>query len=247
MPRLQKAKSLSLVEDVVSQIEEAILSGKYKPGDKLPSTRQMQEILGASLGTIREGLARLEQKRLIKVKKGTKGGFFIQELTTDPVTDSLELLMRHLKFSPQDLSEFRATVEAGLIRLVVKRATETQVQGFLKYEDKLETCLNRGTEGWQELLEIERNLRMEFLAVINNPVYGTVLLPIHKNIFRIADRFIIGDDAMTKTAYNYWKKVLSAVADRDEDRAATLTKDMIFHFMNNMLAHQKKSPKNKKT
>jgi DNA-binding FadR family transcriptional regulator len=243
MPKLQKVKSLSLVDNVVSQIEKAIISGEYKPGEKLPPTRQLQEIFGASLGTIREGLARLEQKRLIKVRKGTKGGFFIQEITTEPMTDSLELLMRHLKFSPRELSEFRATVEAGLIRLVVKRATEKQVQGFLEYEKKLKACLKRGIEGWHELLETERNLRMEFLAVIDNPVYGAVLLPIHKNIFRIANSHLVGDDAMTKTAYDYWKKILSAVADRDEDRAATLTKDMILHYMDLMLDRQKKAQK----
>jgi len=243
MSKLQKAKSLSLVEDVVSQIEEAILAGKYIPGDKLPSTRQLQEILGTSLGTIREGLARLEQKRLIKARKGTKGGFFIQELSTEPMAESLELLMRHLKFSPRELSEFRATVEAGLIRLVVKRATEKQVLGFLEYEKKLKACLNRGIEGWHKLLETERNLRKEFLAVINNSVYGAVLLPIHDNIFRFANRHLAGDDALTKVSYDYWKKILSAVADRNEDQASTLTKNMIFHFMHLMLDHQKKAQK----
>ncbi len=70
---LKKAKSLSLVRNVVQQIEAAILAGEYGVGDKLPSTRQLQDILGASLGTIREGLARLEQKGLVTVKKGTKG------------------------------------------------------------------------------------------------------------------------------------------------------------------------------
>lgn len=35
MPKLQKAKSLSIVDDVVSQIEKAILAGEYKPGNKL--------------------------------------------------------------------------------------------------------------------------------------------------------------------------------------------------------------------
>ncbi len=243
MPKLQKAKSLSLVENVVHQIEEAILTGEYKVGDKLPSTRQLQDILGASLGTIREGLARLEQKGLIKVKKGTKGGFFINEMSIQPMTESLELLMRHLKFSPRELSEFRATVEAGLIRLVVKRATEKQVRGFLKYEKRLKACLNRGSEGWHELLETERNLRKEFLDVADNRVYGAVLLPIHNNIFPFAELHLAGDDAMTQGACDYWEKILQAVTDRNEEQAATLTKNMISHFMDLMLAGEKNTNK----
>ena len=99
MPKLHKAKSLSLVENVVRQVEDAIVAGEYSVGDKLPSTRELQRILGASLGTIREGLARLEQKGLLAVKKGTKGGFFVNDVTTQPMTESIDLLMRHLKVS----------------------------------------------------------------------------------------------------------------------------------------------------
>ncbi len=178
MPKLQKAKSLSLVENVVHQIEEAVLTGEYKVGDKLPSTRQLQDILGASLGTIREGLARLEQKGLIEVKKGTKGG-------------------------------------------------------FLKYEKRLKVCLNRGSEGWYELLETERSLRKEFLDVADNRVYGAVLLPIHNNIFRFAELHLAGDDAMTQGAYDYWEKILYAVADRNEEQAASLTQNMISIYYRN--------------
>jgi len=231
MPKLQKAKSLSLVENVVHQIEEAILAGEYNVGDKPPSTRQLQEILGASLGTIREGLARLEQKGLLTVKKGTKGGFFISEVTIQPMAESLDLLMRHLKVKPRELCEFRATVEAGLIRLVVQRGTKEQVKSIMAYRKKLRACLNRGEEGWHALLETERDLRKEFLAIVDNRIYGAVLLPIHNNIFQFADRHLTGNDTMTRAACNYWQKILRAVAEHNEEQAATQTKKMIFHFM----------------
>ncbi len=180
---LKKAKSLSLVENVVQQIEDAILAGDYRVGGKLPPTRQLQEILGVSLGTIREGLARLEQKGLVAVRKGTKGGFFINDVTTQPMTESLDLLMRHLKVTPRELFEFRATVEAGLIRLVVQRATDEQIENLLTYRTRLRACLDRGEKGWRELLKTERDLRKEFLALVDNRIYGAVLLPIHNNIF----------------------------------------------------------------
>jgi GntR family transcriptional repressor for pyruvate dehydrogenase complex len=233
---LKKAKSLSLVRNVVQQIEAAILAGEYGVGDKLPSTRQLQDILGASLGTIREGLARLEQKGLVTVKKGTKGGFFINEVSMQPMTESIALLMRHLKVTPRELFEFRSTVEAGLIRLVVRRATDEQVQNLLTFKTKLKACLDRGEKGWHELLETERNLRKALLALVDNRIYGAVLLPIHNNIFPYADSHLKGDDSTTRAAYQYWDKILKAVRERKEERAATLTKDMIFHFMDLMLA-----------
>lgn len=240
MAKLREAKTLSLVEDVVSQIEGAILDGEYRPGDKLPSTRELQEILNASMGTIRESLAILEQKGLLKVRKGSKGGFFIREVTTQPVTDSLDMLMRHMALSPEELSEFRTTVEAGVIRLVVQKATKSDIELFWSYLDKFETCLNTGRSGWLKLCKIEQKLREDFLKVIKNRMYEAVLTPIIGNLFGYARHGISGGDQETRVAYEYWKKIIPAVADRDEDRAAKLVKDLISHFMNLLLQESMK-------
>lgn len=238
--KLRKARKLSLVEDVVSQIESAILDGEYKPGDKLPATRKLQEIFGASMGTIRESLAILDQKGLLEVRKGAKGGFFIQEVTTQPMTDSLDMLMRHMSLSPKELYEFRATVEAGVIRLVVQRAKETDVLIFCNYLDKFEACLNNGRSGWLRLCEIEQDLRKEFLKVIKNRTYEAVLMPIISNLLGYARYMMSGGNEETKVAYDYWKEIIPAVAERDEDRAAKLVKELLFHFMHLMLQEPKK-------
>lgn len=231
MAKLQKARNLSLVEDVTRQIEEAILDGEYKPGDKLPPTRKLQEVFGASLGTIRESLAILEQKGLLYVRKGSKGGFFIREITTKPMANSLEMLMRHMVLSHRELYEFRATVEAGLIRLVVQKASDEQIQVFWEYLDKFKACLNQGNDGWMKLVKIENDLRREFLHVIKNRTYEVVLTPIINNLHEYALQHLPGGSQEAQAAYDYWEKIIPAVADHDEDRAASLIKELLFHFM----------------
>lgn len=238
MAKLRKAKNTSLVEDVTRQIEEAILTGEYRPGDKLPSTRQLQEIFGASLGTVRESLAILEQKGLLVVRKGAKGGFFVQAMTTQPMAESLDMLMRHRALSHRELYEFRATLEAGIIRLVVHRASEADIRVFEEYLDKFRTCLKRGSAGWLRLVQIEQDLRREFLKVIHNRTYEAVLMPINENLLNYARESMTGGDAEAQAAYDYWTEIMAAVKDRDEDAAARRIKDLLFHFMNLILANQ---------
>jgi DNA-binding FadR family transcriptional regulator len=247
MLMLKKANSLSLVHDVVHQIEEAILAGQYNPGDKLPSTRQLADIFEASLGTVREGLAILEQKGLVQVKKGAWGGFFIKEMGTQPMTESLEALMRHTKLSPRELFEFRATVEAGLVRLVVQRASDAQIQGFLEYGYQFKQCLHRGEAGWHELIEKEMSLRKEFMAAIDNRTYAAVLLPIHTNIIKFADRHLTGGHKEVEIACRYWDKILPAIADRNEEAAAGHTKEMIYSFMALLLKDKKRAKGSSRT
>lgn len=234
MAKLKKARNLSLVEDVVQQIEGAILDGEYVPGDKLPSTRALMEIFGSSLGTIRESLAIIENKGLLEVKKGAKGGFFIRDISTRPMTDSLELLMRHMSLSPKELYEFRATVEAGVIRLVVKRASEADIERFFGFLDDFAVCLDKGQAGFWKLCGIEQDLRKEFLRVIENRTYEAVLTPIISNLLKYARHKIPGSEKETQKAYYYWKKIIPAVAARDEDKAARLIKELLFHFMDIM-------------
>ena len=243
MPKLRKARNLSLVEDVALQIEGAILDGEYKPGDKLPSTRKLQEILGASLGTIRESLAILDQKGLLEVRKGAKGGFFVREITTKPMTDSLEMLLRHGSLTPRELYEFRATLEAGVIRLVIQRATDEQLQGYLGYLEKFESCLNKGQKGWMRLVALELDLRKEFLKIIDNRTYEAVLMPIINSLLDFAVNYLPGGDQETDDAFRYWQKILSAAVDRDENLAAELTKQLLYHFMDLVLKHLEKTRK----
>ncbi len=58
----RKAKQSRIFQDVVNQIQEAILDGHLNAGDKLPSERELGEMLGTSRGTLREALRVLEPK-----------------------------------------------------------------------------------------------------------------------------------------------------------------------------------------
>ncbi len=49
---------------------EAILSGRYAPGEKLPTQRTLAAELGVNLATVREAIKRLEQLRLVEVRQG---------------------------------------------------------------------------------------------------------------------------------------------------------------------------------
>ena len=69
----QKARKNRIYQDVVDQIEEAILDGKLKVGDILPPERALMERFETSRGTLREALRVLEQKGLIEIRLGKNG------------------------------------------------------------------------------------------------------------------------------------------------------------------------------
>jgi GntR family transcriptional repressor for pyruvate dehydrogenase complex len=60
----------SLPEQVFRQLVAAVLDGRYAPGDRLPPQRTLAADLGVNMASLREGIKRLEQLRLVDVKHG---------------------------------------------------------------------------------------------------------------------------------------------------------------------------------
>jgi len=74
---------------VEEQIKEAILSGQFAQGDKLPPETQLAEQFGVSRPTVREALGALVSAGLIRKVPGVAGGSFVNSVTTESLSQSL--------------------------------------------------------------------------------------------------------------------------------------------------------------
>ena len=68
-------------EEVASQIREQLTKGALKPGDRLPSERELAEQFGLSRNTVREALRSLEMSGILEFRKGATGGAFCARAT----------------------------------------------------------------------------------------------------------------------------------------------------------------------
>ena len=87
------AKSTKVFQNVVDQIQEAILDGRLKIGQSLPSERELKEMFGISRGTLREALRVLEQKGLIEIRLGVGGGSIVTALRSPVHIEQLNALL----------------------------------------------------------------------------------------------------------------------------------------------------------
>jgi GntR family transcriptional regulator, transcriptional repressor for pyruvate dehydrogenase complex len=67
MSTLQRS---SLPEQVFRRLVGAVLDGRYAPGERLPTQRALAAELGVNMASLREGIKRLEQLRLLDVRHG---------------------------------------------------------------------------------------------------------------------------------------------------------------------------------
>lgn len=212
----------SLVQAIVKQIEGAIVDGTYDPGDKLPALQKLQKIVGASQGTLREALRILEQKGLLEIRLGIKGGAFVRESSTDSITEGLGLLILQRAISYQDIAEFRKTVEPGLIKLVIQNVSEKDVALLKENLLKMKAVASQGTEVWPVVLDLEVEIRKIFLRIANNKMYEAVLLPIFNNIISYARQLFQAKNCLPQDASSDWALIIKAIGEKN-DKAAVET------------------------
>ena len=97
--------------DVLEQLREAILSGRIRPGDRLPGERQLCESFGVGRPTLREALRSLEATGMIEVRPGKGGGSYAVTPSESTVGAALSALLSLRGASPEDLAEFRVDFE----------------------------------------------------------------------------------------------------------------------------------------
>ncbi|HET8894230.1 MAG TPA: FadR/GntR family transcriptional regulator [Gaiellaceae bacterium] len=79
VPAFTGIKRVQRVQEVREQLEAAIERGDFKPGDKLPSERELVEMLGVSRITVREALRSLEAVGWVEVHHG-RGCFVVERV-----------------------------------------------------------------------------------------------------------------------------------------------------------------------
>ena len=112
---------------IVDQIKLLLRDGKLKPGDRLPSERELCQRFGVSRVTVREALRVLEASGLVEIRVGARGGAFLTTPSTERLGEGLADLLTLSSLTAAQVTEARMVFELGIIPLVVERATESDV------------------------------------------------------------------------------------------------------------------------
>ena len=226
----QAAKQTKVFQDVVEQIQGAILDGRLKTGDTLPSERQLKEMFNISRGTLREALRVLEQKGLIEIKLGVGGGSVVKDVNAEQVSESLGLLIQSQKVSLNHLAEFREDVEGIVAAHAAKRRTNTDISKLRQFVEAARQCVDGGTSQRDAFIDIDKQIHMILARVAENPIYISVLQSVHENIHRYYDRFLSMDGPELRENYQDLHDLVNAVEKGQADEARRLARDHVRRF-----------------
>jgi len=115
-------------ERVFRALCDDVLSGRYGPGEKLPTQRRLAADLGVNMGPVREALKRLEQLRLVESRQGD--AMRVTDWRADGGLDVIaHVLVRSGALDHEALDgvmEARASMLSEAARLAAERRTDEQ-------------------------------------------------------------------------------------------------------------------------
>jgi DNA-binding FadR family transcriptional regulator len=153
-------ESGALELEIYRKVRDALDSGRYEPGDRLPPERDLAVRFGTSRNLVRRAVQRLERER--RVIRHVGRGTFVAQKDSAAAETGVPL---STKASPLDVLEARMAIEPGFADLVVARATEDDFE-------RLELCLQDMEQAatQQEFREAGYAFHLELARVTRNPL-----------------------------------------------------------------------------
>jgi GntR family transcriptional repressor for pyruvate dehydrogenase complex len=111
-------------EEVARQIERLILK-KLKPGDKLPSERELAELLQVSRSSIRDAIRGLELMGLVEPRQGA--GTIVREISADTLVNPFANALKHRQALVSELLDFRKMLEPSLAARAATHASSDEI------------------------------------------------------------------------------------------------------------------------
>ena len=215
MLKVEQVKRKRLYEDVVEQVEAAIVRGDLRPGDFLPAERDLCDSFGVSRTAVREALFALHQKGLIDLENGRRAR--VVEPSAEKMIDDLAGPAKFVLSRPdrlRQLQEARMLFESFLARLAAQNASDEQIAGIEEALKANRTCIGND-EGF-----VETNITFHLRIA---QVCGNIFLDsLHSAVQKWLEehrRVAIKNDGAAERAFARHLEIFNAIRDRDPDAA----------------------------
>jgi DNA-binding FadR family transcriptional regulator len=113
--------SAQLYERICDRIIEAIREGRWRPGERMPTERDLAEALGVSRPSLREALGALQVLGVLETKHGSGTWVVANAIEVVAQSPPANLLGVDADISPVAVLESRLTIEPPIARLAASR------------------------------------------------------------------------------------------------------------------------------
>lgn len=210
---LEPIERMTVSEEIIKKLIDLINSGVLRPGDKLPSERELMEKLQVSRASIREALRSLSLGGLLETRPGN--GTYVSECFSSLIADQVEWSALLGEQDILELMEVREPLEIQAAGLATQRATVTQLE-------ELRQAIERLRSNNEEDIEQEVDADLVFHTIIAEMAQNRVLYRLTLGLRNLLREYIKRATSATETKMSTVEEhqaILEAIEEGDEAKA----------------------------
>ncbi len=215
-PSLRPIHHRTLRERIVVRLKEFIVTNKLRPGDQLPTERELAEALGVSRTAVREAIRLLEGLGVVDARP--KRGAILKMPEGETVHDLLWFFLSHHDQSIGDIWEARQALELAVLPLATRWTKEEDWQEMEAAIEAMASALKRGETG----LEEDRRFHAALVKATHNSVLQSIVEVISEFFRKVQEQALAGGREIREAALREHRQILSALRKGDVVRAQAI-------------------------
>ncbi len=240
-----KVEAEKLSHSVIRQIETLILRGILRPGERLPSERDLAERLGVSRPSLRDALAELENRDLLATRPGS--GVYVAEVLGSAFSEPLIRLFSTHDEALFDYLSFRRELEGLAAARAARMASDTDLGTINHIFEKMQAA------GAQSSAGEEARLDAEFHLAIIEASHNVIMLHMMRSMFQMLragvfyNRQVMFQQRTTRDALlDQHRRINDALQSRDPETAQAAVEAHLA-YIESAMRDQKRAEKNEET
>jgi len=205
--------------DNTRKVLRLIHEGGFKPGDRLPSERELSSRFGMSRNALREALIRLDTLRIIGSRP--KSGIYLRQVTAERSIEAMVLFAEtDTPLNAEEVAqsvELRRIMELEAMRLACERRTQSDLDRLEEILERSERAIRKG----QSLAKIDPEFHKAIVAATQNDVFLRVI-----NVFYLMSRrrrqIYFSQPQQSERSHAQHRQLYGAIRDRDVERGGKI-------------------------
>ncbi len=212
-------KKESTLEVIVQQIKNQIKKGILKPGEKLPSERELASLLGISRASVREAIKALSFSGYLEVIQGK--GTYVLEIATQ-YDEIVNFFSEFSNYSLDYLMEARIMLEGEFARLAAVNASQDEIDVIERVFNEI--CNSKDTNTF---FVKDLQFHLTIAKATHNPIMNGLMKIIVEMLYKETQKIIEISENTRENTIETTRDLVLAIKQRDAEKAKELMSEHI--------------------